>query len=343
MDIPRGTFSTIRRDTAISTVLAEIRDTSFSGYAMVSLGDGPISLVFSEGACILAESGDRRGAAAWQAVRSMGQTEVDIGLYLLTPQQIQLADEFNRDARVSHSETPARQEGAQEVRSTARVRPSKASPEREHLVVPRGEFCEMKKAVPTAKILERLKERAFTGYGQFTVNSVNFTLVFSGGTCILAGYGEERGDAALERAKALGAPGDVGLYTLTPQQIALSLEFNGGYRVESPPRPEARSMAERPLRSPKAAEAPATIRRSPPPPKAGVAGPGIPPAAPVREKSKGAASAASPATDAIMRELEALDAIDAAEMTVNLKTSYVSILDRLQLGHLVDEKKEKEA
>jgi hypothetical protein len=336
MDIPRGTFSSIRRDTAISAILAEIQNTSFRGYATVSLGDSLISLVFSEGTCILAEYQGLWGAAAWQAVLSMGDKSADIGLYLLTPQQIRLADEFNRNARVSHSENPAQQGGAQGVRSTGKVQPATASPGKERLVVPRGEFREMKKDVPTAAFLESLGARAFTGYGLFTVGSVSFTLVFSGGSCILANYGEERGAAALEKVKASGLVGEVGLYALTPQQIALSLEFNGGYRVEGALRTEGCSVI-----SPARAEAPAAIRRSPPSPKARAAGPAVPPAAPVRAKPND--TDPSPATSAVLKDLEALDAIDAAEMAVNLKTSYVSILDRLQLGHLVDEKKEKEA
>ncbi|WP_298665496.1 hypothetical protein [uncultured Methanofollis sp.] len=297
-----------------------------------------ISLVFSEGTCILAEYQSLLGAAAWQAVQSMGEEKAEIGLYLLTRQQLRLADEFNTNARVS-ARAPPKGEEVQAVRNIGKVQPPKASPGKERLVVPRGELFEMKKDVATAEVLESLKKRAFTGYGLFTVASVSFTLVFSGGSCILAGYGGERGSAALEKAKALSVPGDVGLYTLTPQQIALSIEFNGEYRVESAPRPETRLP-----RVQKGAEAPAMKNRFPPPRKGGTAGTAGPSPAAVREDQKGAADASpSVGNDALMRDLSALDAIDTAEMAANLKTSYVSILDRLQLGHLVNEKKEKEA
>lgn len=342
MDIPRGTFSTIRRDTAISAVLAEIRDTSFSGYAMVSHGGGPISLVFSEGACILAEYQGLLGAAAWQAVQSMGGETAEIGLYLLTEQQLRLADEFNKNARVAPCGPPARSEGAQAVRSAGKVQTAKASPGKERLVLPRGELCEMKKAVAVREILELLEGRAFTGFCLFTVDSVSFTLVFSGGSCILAGYGGERGAAALAKARASDAQGDVGLYTLTSQQIALSLEFNAGYRVEGPRRTEGRA-GQRPALSPKGAEAPLMKGRPSPPLKKGATGPVVLSRAAVRGQPQGAASSPPAGTDAIMRDLKALDAIDPVEMAANLKTSYISILDRLQLGHLVDEKKEKEA
>jgi len=40
--------------------------------------------------------------------------------------------------------------------------------------------------------------------------------------------------------------------------------------------------------------------------------------------------------------MEGLDSIDPVAMAADLKSSYVSILDRLQLGHLVDTKEEKE-
>ncbi|MDD4253879.1 MAG: hypothetical protein PHP59_00695 [Methanofollis sp.] len=310
---------------------------------MVSHGGGLISLVFSEGACILAEYQGLLGAAALQAVQSMGEETAEIGLYLLTRQQLRLADEFNRNARVASGEPPARSEGAQAARGAVKAQQTaQASPGKERLVVPRGELCEVKKDVATAEILERLKERAFTGYGLFTLASVGFTLVFSGGSCILAAYGRERGAAALEKAKASGAPGDVGLYTLTLQQIALSLEFNGGYRVEGPPRTEVRSMAGGPPLSQKGAEAPAMKSRPALPPRGGAAGPAVPSQAPVREDPKGTDPDSSMVTAAVMRDLDALDAIDPVQMAANLKNGYVSILGRLQLGHLVDEKKKKE-
>ncbi|WP_067049125.1 hypothetical protein [Methanofollis ethanolicus] len=313
---------------------------------MVSHGGGLISLVFSEGACILAEYQGLLGAAALQAVQSMGEETAEIGLYLLTRQQLRLADEFNRNARVSIGEPPVRSGGAPAARGAVKTQQvAPASPGKERLVVPRGELCEVKKDVTIAGMLENLNERAFTGYGLFTLASVGFTLVFSGGSCILAAYGRERGAAALEKAKASGGPGDVGLYTLTLQQIALSLEFNGGYRVEGLPRTEVRSMADGPSLSQKGVEAPAPKNRSPLPPlKGGAAGPAVPsPAPPVREDLKGTDSDSSMVTAAVMRDLDALDAIDPVQMAANLKTGYVSILDRLQLGHLVDEKKKKEA
>jgi hypothetical protein len=40
--------------------------------------------------------------------------------------------------------------------------------------------------------------------------------------------------------------------------------------------------------------------------------------------------------------IEGLDSIDPAAMAADLKSSYVSILGRLDLGHLIDRKEEKE-
>lgn len=321
MDIPRGTFSAIRRDSALSAVLAEIRETSFSGHAMVSHGSGLFSLVFSEGTCILAEYQDLLGAAAWQAVRSLGEEKVQVELHLLTTQQLRLADEFNKNARVAAAphEPRAREERAHERQSVR-----KAPQETERLVVPRGEFCEIKKGVTTAGVLESLKARAFSGYGLFTTDSIECTLVFSGGSCILAGYGNDRGAAALAEAKASDAPADVGLYALTPQQVALALEFNAGYRVESAHKTGAPRTTVK--------EEPSPLRK-----RTSTA-----PAAPARKTPKSTDSPPSSTTDAVMKDLEALDAINPAEMAANLKSGYISILDRLQLGHLVDEKKKKE-
>lgn len=318
MDIPRGTFSAIRRDTALSAVLAELRDTSFSGYALVSHGNGPFSLVFSGGTCILAEYQNLLGVAAWQAVQAQGEEKVEVELNLLTEQQLQLADEFNKNARVTVPPVARVQEkGVHEKKSTGRVAPEK------RLVVPRGEFCELKKSATTSEVLESLKARAFSGYTLITTDATGCTLVFSGGACILAGYGDERGAAALEKAKALSAPADFGIYALTPQKIALSLEFNEAYRVEGAPE--------------------TTVKNQPSPPQKrtqpGPAGTSRPPA---REKTKGADPSPQPTIDPVMKDLDALDAIDPAEMAANLKSGYISILDRLQLGHLVDEKKKKE-
>ncbi|MDK2975204.1 MAG: hypothetical protein PWP08_1575 [Methanofollis sp.] len=328
MEIPRGTFSSIRRDILLSTVLAEIRETSFSGYATASCGNDPVSLVFSEGACVLAEYGDLQGSAAWQEIQVLGGEKVEIGMYLLTPQQIRLASEFNKNAAISAVSRPPKSEKRERNHDAAAVRPAvKKMPAADPLRLPRGTFCEFRHNLSIDEALADLQGTDFSGYGLFFGGLDAFTLVFSDGVCILAEYNGEQGAAALKRAKTIGRLSEVSLYALSDQQISLALEFNGGYGLAAA---GAGNMTGR-------RRGVANSSRVEPPSR-----PASSPSATVRDRGIGRTGESARVSDPVRLDLESLDLIDPAAMAADLKSSYVSILDRLHLGHLVDRKEEKE-
>lgn len=332
MDIPRGHFSSIKRDIPLSSILAEMAETSFSGYAMANHEGASISLVFSEGACILAEYQDLQGVRAWDAIKAL-KGPVEVALYLLTDPQISLAAEFNVKAAVPlHEKRPKERP----VEKNSEPAPSQ-DPDDTHLQVPRGKLIEIRQDEIAPKILEELDLTGLTGYAIFNLDSKSYTLVFSGGTCVLAEGGRERGTPVLKKVQEIKVPGEVAIYSLTNSQLALAQEFNQGYQVEgnggnrltSRPIPPARrhkkeGVAPTPSRP---ATQDATLR----------------PGSEKRPKRKRHPKEPDDVSheDPVLKDLAALDAIDADQMAVDLKENYISILDRLELGHLVGKDKKK--
>ncbi|QSZ66846.1 hypothetical protein RJ40_04725 [Methanofollis aquaemaris] len=299
---------------------------------MVNHEGAPISLVFSEGTCILAEYQDLQGARAWDAVRGLADDPVEAALYLLNGPQIRLAAEFNAKASVPRSDMCSSQE---KPRNRQKSEPGPAKGKNASLQVPRGCLIEIKRNATGLEMLDGLKHSGFTGYAIFNLGSDSFTLVFSGGVCILAGGERERGASALVKVGEMTAPGEVAVYSLTDPQLALAREFNQGCLVEGgeeqPPSPPV----------------PPTRRR-----EVGAAPEPLSPAGKDLTRGSGAgkhlererhvrAPAEVPHEDPVFRDLAALDGIDADQMAADLKDSYVSILDRLELGHLIGENKEK--
>jgi len=331
MDIPRGTFSSIRRDILLSAILSEIRETSFSGYVTVSCGGVPGSLVFSEGTCILAEYQGLQGHAAWQEIQARGGETVEAGMHLLTPQQIRLASEFNKKAAVSVVPPPrqaGRVDGGRNARAdmpSAKKSPGAAG----RLRVPRGTFCEIRRDLPVNEVIDDLGKRGFSGYGLFSGGPGTFTLVFSGGVCILADCGGEPGSAALKLAKTIERISEVSLYGLSDRQISLALEFNEGYGA-APAESVSGAGSRRTV-----ADGGAVPPSFGPAPRPAAEGQG-------RETRRKDEPVSSRMSDLDLLYIEGLDSIDPAAMAADLKSSYVSILGRLDLGHLIDRKEEKE-
>jgi hypothetical protein len=116
MQLPRGTFSEIRKNVAIESLLHELDREKFSGVADISSQSRTGTLVFSQGKCILVKFQDNRGDAGWDEVQNAGSDEVDAALSLLDEAQIDLALEFNKPCRILK---PGKHEPAQ-----ARPRPA---------------------------------------------------------------------------------------------------------------------------------------------------------------------------------------------------------------------------
>jgi hypothetical protein len=103
MQLPRGTFSEIRKNVAIESLLHEVDREKFSGVADISSQSRTGTLVFRKGKCILVKFQNNRGDTGWDDVQNAGSDEVDAALSLLDEAQIDLALEFNKPCQILKS------------------------------------------------------------------------------------------------------------------------------------------------------------------------------------------------------------------------------------------------
>jgi len=98
--------------------------------------------------------------------------------------------------------------------------------------LPRGTFREIKKNELVSSILEEFMRTKFSGICSISSVTVNGTLVFKSGTCILAKIQNKSGDGALEELlKMSDHEIDAALSSLDEAQIQLALEFNKPCRI----------------------------------------------------------------------------------------------------------------
>lgn len=100
MQLPRGAFRDIKKGIAFGTLLAELKEGSFSGYCKIASGKAAATLVLKKGTIILAHSGDQGGDAALAAMGVWTDSSVDAVLHDLSGPQLDLALEFNPTDRV---------------------------------------------------------------------------------------------------------------------------------------------------------------------------------------------------------------------------------------------------
>jgi hypothetical protein len=113
--------------------------------------------------------------------------------------------------------------------------------------LPRGTFREIRKSVAIESLLHALDGEKFSGTANISSQSVNGTLVFKAGKCILVKVQNSRGDTGWdELLKAGSEEVDAALSVLGDAQIELALEFNKPCRIlkagkhapaHAPPRP----------------------------------------------------------------------------------------------------------
>ncbi len=101
MQLPRGSFRDLKRDSGLQSLISQMRDNSFSGYSFITLGETSILLVFSKGIIILAEYGETKGPAAMEQISHLGDRPIEVILHSLTDTQLQLALEFNPDCMLA--------------------------------------------------------------------------------------------------------------------------------------------------------------------------------------------------------------------------------------------------
>jgi len=107
MQLPRGTFRSIRKGVKLGEILHELASSRFTGISSFSSPTVNGTLVFKSGICILAKVKDYYGNPAWETVTEQPDLVADTALSDLDNAQLQLALDFNKKARVS-SQPPAR-------------------------------------------------------------------------------------------------------------------------------------------------------------------------------------------------------------------------------------------
>ena len=99
MQLPRGTFREIRKNTTVGEVLKDLERIAFSGVCSLSSGRDTGTLVYHSGTCILVKFHGKSGDPGWDELLScLG--EVDAALSTLDEAQIRLSLEFNKACRL---------------------------------------------------------------------------------------------------------------------------------------------------------------------------------------------------------------------------------------------------
>ncbi len=96
MQLPRGRFHRLLKSTTSRDLIEEMGSARFTGICTIVLGRESVILVLNEGLVVLAEYGGMKGQHALDAALADGGSEAAAEMNILTPEQIQLALEFNR-------------------------------------------------------------------------------------------------------------------------------------------------------------------------------------------------------------------------------------------------------
>ena len=113
--LPRGKFFSKVEDVPLSAILEDLKTSQFTGYALIQIGAGEITLVTDGGAILLAHLPPGQGSDALQLMQQYTGETVNADLYGLAPAQMKLALEFNHDFRI---ETAAK-------KSVLRIKPQR--------------------------------------------------------------------------------------------------------------------------------------------------------------------------------------------------------------------------
>jgi len=330
MQLPRGSFHSLKKSIPVASLLGELTDSSFTGYTTITINNAPVFMVFEAGECILAHFGDDEGLAARERLKGMGEAEVSAELYTLSPKQIQLAMEFNPSMgmktaqKAAPAPAQARQKpvGGSQVRSipkgTDNGSAARMAARIPPLQLPRGRFHSIKRGITLSDLIDDMRDTHFSGYCNLTMNQESITFVAEDGICLLVNFYPERGSAALQIMQtSLEDEIMAELYTLTPAQMQLALEFNRDYRVSI--------STKSPVFKMKPQKIPERTAR-----KGGERGPPRP------------ASERTESADDFEEQILALESMDLHTMTEQFRDNFKDVLTRLDLEYLLDEE-EKEA
>lgn len=150
MQLPRGTFHSMKKGMKVGFILNNLKEEGFSGSCSLASGVHVIDLVVRDGNILLASCDSACGNPAMVMIQSMVEEIADAALSDLTPAQMKLTLEFNEQCRISvkrespqKSPVTAREENkdVQSVKSVQRenireVPPVHRIPEKEKIVQP---------------------------------------------------------------------------------------------------------------------------------------------------------------------------------------------------------------
>ncbi|MDD1673753.1 MAG: hypothetical protein LUP99_05020 [Methanomicrobiales archaeon] len=127
MQLPRGTFHSIKKHVLLDNLLTDVTTAQFTGSILFSSSEGATFLVLQKGTIILAEHKGLGGIAAVQQIQQMGRQEVDAELANLNETQLALAEEFNKSYDVRKVSGPSILFGKKE-NTVVKTSPSKTIP-----------------------------------------------------------------------------------------------------------------------------------------------------------------------------------------------------------------------
>jgi hypothetical protein len=107
MQLPRGTFRSIRKGVNFSDVLAELASSRFTGMCTISSATLNGTLVFRSGVCVLAKIQNFYGDKGWAALTEQPDQILDLAISDFNTAQIQLALDFNKNAMVHTATAPS--------------------------------------------------------------------------------------------------------------------------------------------------------------------------------------------------------------------------------------------
>ncbi len=103
MQLPRGKFHRIYKSVTLRSLTDELQTMQFTGYCTIAFGNESTILVYDRGQVLLAECGAKKGRSALDDVQGKWESEAAAELNILTPEQIELAREFNRASEIGTS------------------------------------------------------------------------------------------------------------------------------------------------------------------------------------------------------------------------------------------------
>jgi len=100
MQLPRGTFHSMKKGREMGTILEDLREERFSGICALLCGNQSFDLVFQDGLIMLASGDSTCGDATMEIIGTQRSMIADASLSSLTPAQLKLTLEFNAGCRV---------------------------------------------------------------------------------------------------------------------------------------------------------------------------------------------------------------------------------------------------